>query len=88
MVRSCWSPTFSSYMGRPSSPTAFAVVIVFIDVAISSVGALPTGCCESLFGMSGSSMSDLAFSSERKNRTHSCGYALCLVAVFLVTDAL
>ena len=46
-----------------------------LAVAISaSVGSIPralaTGCCGSLFGMSGSSMSDLAFSSERKNRNH------------------
>ena len=31
---------------------------------------LVTGCCGSLFGMSGSSISNLAFSSQRKNRTH------------------
>ena len=40
----------------------------------SSSGSIPrvlaTGCCDSLYGMSGSSMSDLVFSSERKNRTH------------------
>ena len=32
--------------------------------------ALATGCCGSLFRISKSSMSNLAFSSERKNRTH------------------
>ena len=32
--------------------------------------ALATGCCGSLFGISGSSMSDLELSSERKDRTH------------------
>ena len=61
--------------GRPSGPTAFAFDIAFIAVAISSsVGSIPralaTGCCSSRFGMSGSSMPDLEFSSERKNRTH------------------
>ena len=75
MVRSCWSPSFSSSAGRPPGPTAFAFVIAFIAVKISSSeGSIPralaTGCCGSLFGMSESSMSDLAFSSERKNRTH------------------
>ena len=74
MVRSCWSPSFSSSAGSPSGPTAFSFAIAFIAVAISSVGSIPralaTGCCGSLFGMSGSSMSDLEFSSERKNRTH------------------
>ena len=33
-------------------------------------GALATGCRDSLFGMPGSNTSGLAFSSERKNRTH------------------
>ena len=66
---------FRSSAARPSSPTACAFAIAFIDVAISSfVGSIPralaTGCCGSLFGMSGSSMSDLAFSSECKNQTH------------------
>ena len=74
MVRSCSSPGFSSSAGRPPGPTAFAFPIAFIAVAISSSGgsiprALATGCCGSLFGMSGSSMSDLEFRSERKNRT-------------------
>ena len=32
--------------------------------------ALATGCCGSLFRISGSILLDLAFSSERKNRTH------------------
>ena len=75
MVRSCWSPSFSSSAGSPSGPTAFSFAIAFIAVAISSsVGSIPralaTGCCGSLFGMSGSSMSDLEFNNERKNRTH------------------
>ena len=66
---------FSSPAGRPSGPIAFAFAIAFIAAAISSsVGSIPkaraTGCCGSLFGMSGSSMSDFAFGSERKNRTH------------------
>ena len=59
----------------PASLLYLALTIAFIDVAISSsVGSIPralaTGCCGSLFGMSGSSISDLAFSSEVKNRTH------------------
>ena len=71
MVRSYLSPSFSSFVGRPSGPTAFAFVIAFIAVAIPfSVGSIPralaTGCCGSLFGMSGSNMPDFAFSSERK----------------------
>ena len=75
MVRSCRSPSFSKSTGRPSGPTAFAFAVAFIAVAISSfVGsmlrALATGCCGSPFGLSGSSVSDFAFSSERKNRTH------------------
>ena len=75
MVRSCWSPSFSCSTGRPSGPIAFAFAIAFITVKICfSVDSIPralaTECCGSLFGMSGSSMSDLAFSSERKNRTH------------------
>ena len=75
MVRSRWSPSFSSSAGSPSGPTAFSFAIAFIAVAVSSsVGsiprALPTGCYGSLFGISGSSMSDLEFSNERKNRTH------------------
>ena len=72
MVRYCWRLSFSSSVGRPSGSTAFAFVIALITVAISSsVGSIPralaNGC---LFGMSGSSMSDLAFSSERNNCTH------------------
>ena len=63
MIRSCWSPSFNSSAGRLSGPAAFAFDIAFIAVAISSVGSIPralaTGCCGSLFGMSGSSMSDL-----------------------------
>ena len=43
-------------------------------VTSSCVGSVPralaTGCCGSLFGGPGSSISDLAFSSERKKRTH------------------
>ena len=75
MVRSCWSPSFSSSAGTPSGPTTFSFAIAFTAVAISSsVGSIPralaTGCCGSLFDMSGSSMSDLEFSNERKNRTH------------------
>ena len=75
MVWSCWSPNFSSSTGRPSVSIAFSFAIAFIAVAISSsVGSIPraltTGCCGSLFGISGSSMSDLAFSSEWKNYTH------------------
>ena len=47
--------------GRPSGPTAFAFAIAFIAVTTSSsVGSVPralaTGCCGSLFGMSGSRM--------------------------------
>ena len=66
---------FNSSAGRPSGLTAFAVVITFIVGAISSsVASIPrartTGCCGSLFGMSGSNMFDFAFSSVRKNRTH------------------
>ena len=53
----------------PSGPTAFAFGIAFIAVAISSsVESIPR--CGRLFGTSRSSMSDLAFSSERMNRTH------------------
>ena len=75
MARSCCSPSFSSSAGSPSGPTAFSFAIAFIAVAISSsVGSIPRalaiGCCGSLFGMSGSSTSDLEFSNERKNRTH------------------
>ena len=75
MIRSCLSPSFSSSAGMPSGPTAFASAIAFIALAISSsVGSIPralaTACCGSLFGMSGSTMSDLEFSSERKNLTH------------------
>ena len=75
MVRPCRSPSFSSSAGRPSGPTAFAFAVTFIAVAISSsVGSIPraltTGCCGSLFEMSGSSMTDLQFSSERKNLSH------------------
>ena len=75
MVRSYRSPSFSNSTGRSSGPTAFAFAIALIFVAISSsVGAIPralaTGCCGSLFGMSGFNMSDFAFSSKRKNRTH------------------
>ena len=59
---------------RPA-PLLSRLPFAFIAVATSSsVGsiqsALATGCCGSLFGMSGSSMSDLEFSSERTNRTH------------------
>ena len=66
---------FQQFRGSPSSPTAFSFAIAVIAVAISSsVGSIPralaTGCCGSLFGMSGSNMSDLEFSNERKNRTH------------------
>ena len=72
MDRSCWSPSFSSSVGRPSGPTTFALAIACIaEVISSSVGRIPralaTECCGSLFGVSGSSMSDLEFSSERKN---------------------
>ena len=75
MVRSCWSPSFSGSAGSPSGPTAFSFAIASIAVAISSsMGSIPralaTGCCGSPFGMSGSSMSDLEFSNERKNHTH------------------
>ena len=75
MVRFCCSPSVSSSAGSPSGPTAFSFAIAFIAVAISSsMGSIPRalaiGCCGSLFGMSGSSMSDLEFSNERKNRTH------------------
>ena len=75
MVRSCRSPSFNSSRGRPSAPTAFAFAIAFIDVETSSsVGSIPRVlaivCCGSLLGISGSSVSDFAFSSERKNRTH------------------
>ena len=66
---------FQQFRGKPVRPTTFSFAIAFIAVAISSsVGsisrALATGCCGSLFGMSASSMSDLEFSNERKNRTH------------------
>ena len=62
-------------MGRPSDSTYYAAIIAFIAAAaFSSVDSAPRalaiGCCGSLFGMSGSSMTDFAFSSERKNRTH------------------
>ena len=75
MVLSCGSPSFSSSAGSPSDPTAFSFVIAYIAVAISSsVGSIPralaTGCCGSLFGVSGSSMSNFEFSNEWKNRTH------------------
>ena len=74
MARSCWSLSFSSFTGRPSGPTTFAFAIAFITVTISSVGSIPrvlaTGYCISLVGMSRSSMSNLTFSIERKNRTH------------------
>ena len=75
LLKSEFQQWYNSSAGRLSGPTAFAFAIAFIAVAISSsVGsisrALATGCCGSLFGMSGSSMSDLAFSRERKNRTH------------------
>ena len=66
---------FQQFHGRPDGPTAFVYVIAFIAVAsYSLVGSAPraltTGCCGSLLGMSGSSMSDEEFSSERKNRAH------------------
>ena len=75
MIQSYRSPSFSSSTVRPSDLTAFAFDITFIAVAISfSVGstlrALMTGCCGSLFGVSGSSVSDFVFSSERKNCNH------------------
>ena len=76
IVRSCWSPSLSNFTGRPSGPTAFAFVIAsFIAVAISSSvdsipSALVTAWRGSLFGMSRSSMWELAFNSEQKNRTH------------------
>ena len=90
------SPSFSSSAGRSSSPNTFAFAIAFIAVAISSsVGSIPralaTGCCGSLFGMSGSSMSDLEFSSEQKNRTHPLRIRPLFVAWHypsLATDAL
>ena len=79
---------FQQFRGKASGLTAFAFAIAFIAVAISSsVGSIPralaTGCCGSLFGMSGSSMSDLEFSSERKNLTHLSRYALCRATVSL-----
>ena len=68
------SPRSSSSTGRPSGSTAFVFPISFITVAITSVGSIPrtlaTGCCGRLFGMSGSSISNLAFSIEQKNHTH------------------
>ena len=76
MVRSCWEVRVSAVPreARPA-PLLSRFAIAFIAVAISSCvssipRALPTGCCGSLFDMSGSSKSDLKPSSERKNRTH------------------
>ena len=67
--------TFRSYTGRPPGHTASTFVLASIAVAISSsVGSIPrtltTGCYGGLFSMPGSSMSDFAFSSEGKHRTH------------------
>ena len=75
MGRSCSSTSFGSSMGRPSHPTAFTFAIAFIAVAASpSLGsvlrALATGCYGSLSEVSGFSMSDFAFSSERNNHTY------------------
>ena len=66
---------FQQFHGKAVRPHCFRVCTAFSAVAISSsVGSIPralaTGCCGSLFGMSGLGMSDLAFSSEWKNRTH------------------
>ena len=74
MIRPCCKSEFQ----RPSGPTAFAFSAAFVAVAISSsVGsiprALPTGCCDSLFGMSGYSVQQRAEESQ---------------PTFLVTDAL
>ena len=93
---------FQHCHGRLSGLTDFTFVIAFITVATSSsVASMPktltTGCCWSLFGISVSSMSDFAFSSEWKNRTHlsrihplsrssflSSSRAYCVVGLFLL----
>ena len=65
---------FQQLRGKVIRPHCFRVFIAFIAVAVSSsvgsIRALATVCYGSLFGMSGSSISDFAFISERKNRTH------------------
>ena len=91
MSLSCRSSCFNS-TGRPSGPTAFALALTFIAVAIfSSVGsilrALATGYCESLFGMSGSRVSDFVFNGERKNLT-KIRIFVPQQSPFLVTDVL
>ena len=86
---------FQQFRGKAIRSHRFRVAIAFIALAISSsVGSIPralaTGCCGSLFGMSGSSMSDLEFSSERKNLTPPLADTSFVAqqSPFLVTDAL
>ena len=74
MVRSCCSPSFSSSAGsRPSPLLSHLPLLSSLWQSPPRVGSIPralaTGCCGSLFGMSGLGMSDLEFSNERKNRT-------------------
>ena len=75
MVRSCLVEVRVSVVPREGRPAPLLSRLPLPLLAIaSSVGSIPRalaiGCCGSLFGMSGSSMSNLEFSSERKNRTH------------------
>ena len=66
---------FQQFRGEPVRPHCFLVCHCFhccgnLLLLGSIPRALATGCSGSLFGMSGSSISDLEFSNERNNRTH------------------
>ena len=64
--------SFNSSAVRPSGPATFEFIVGFVVTANSSFmdsipRALATGGCGSRFRVSGKSMLDFAFSSERKN---------------------
>ena len=75
---------FQQFRGKAIRPHRFRVCHYLyrcgnLLLVGSILRALATGCCGSLFGMSGSSMSTLAFSSERKNEMPPFGPCTALV---------
>ena len=61
---------FQQFRGKAVRPHYFRICHCLHHCSNLFLRAFTTGCCGSFFGMSGSSMSDFAFSSERKNHTH------------------